>query len=147
MKLAKRDPFRDVDEFFGRPHWALDLPFRGGRELSGSRFDWSPRVDVRETKDDFQIDAEIPGIKREEVEINVDNHVLTIQGETKREKKEEDEEYHRVERYYGSFSRSFSLPENVDEEKIEASFKDGLLTLTVPKTEKAKPKKIEVKVQ
>lgn len=147
MKLAKWDPFRDVDEFFGRPHWALDLPYRGGRELSGSRFDWSPRVDVRETKDNFQIDAEIPGIKRDDVEINIDNHVLTIQGQTKQEKKEEGEEYHRVERYYGSFSRSFSLPENVDEEKIEASFKDGLLTLTVPKTEKAKPKSIEVKVK
>ena len=143
MKLAKWDPYREIEEMFSRsPDW----PFRGGRDLSIKGADWAPRADISETDKNFCIKAEVPGIKSEDVKIDIDNHVLSIRGENKQEKEEEGERFHRVERYYGSFARSFSLPENVDEEKIEATFKDGLLTLTIPKTEVKKPQAIEIKV-
>jgi HSP20 family protein len=143
MKLAKWDPYREIEEMFSRsPDW----PSRGGRDLSIKGADWAPRADISETDKIFCIKAEVPGIKSEDVKIDIDNHVLSIRGENKQEKEEEGKRFHRVERYYGSFARSFSLPENVDEEKIEATFKDGLLTLTIPKTEVKKPKAIEIKV-
>jgi HSP20 family protein len=93
------------------------------------------------------IKAEIPEVKKEDVKVTVDNSILTIRGERKQEKEEKDKKYHRIERYYGSFTRSFTLPDNVDESKIEASFKDGMLNLQIPKTEEVKPKAIEVKVK
>jgi HSP20 family protein len=147
MKLAKWDPFHEVDELLDRYSRPFDWPFRGRRDVSVRDADWAPRVDISETDDNFCIKAEVPGIKREDVKINIEDHVLSIHGENKQVKEEEGEQFHRVERYYGSFRRSFTLPENVDEEKIEANFKDGLLTLTIPKTEAAKPKSIEVKVK
>ena len=108
--------------------------------------DWAPRVEISETNEKFIVKAEVPGIDRKDIKINVEDHVLSLSGENKQEKKEEDEKFTRVERYYGTFCRSFSLPENVDEEKIDAAFKDGLLTLSIPKTESSKPKAIEVKI-
>ena len=147
MKLAKWDPFREVEELFDHRSRSLDWPFHGGRELSKRSVDWAPKVDISETKGNFNIKVEVPGVKREDVKINIDDHVLSVHGESKHEKEEESEEFHRVERFYGSFSRSFSLPENVDEDGVEATFKDGLLTLSIPKTEVAKPKAIEIKVK
>ncbi|PLY06823.1 MAG: heat-shock protein [Desulfuromonas sp.] len=146
MKLAKWDPFHEVDELLERYSRPVDWPFRGGRQLMNRNADWAPRVDISETDEKFIVKAEVPGIQREDIKINIEDHVLTIQGENKQEKEEKGEQFHRVERYYGSFSRSFSLPENVAEEKIEANFKDGLLTLKIPKTEASRPKAIEVKV-
>jgi len=126
---------------------SLDWPFRGGRDLNIKGADWAPRADISETDDSFSVNVEVPGIKREDVKISLEDHVLNISGENKLEKEEKGKKFHRIERYYGSFSRSFTLPENVDEEKIEAGFKDGLLTLTIPKTEIKKPKSIEIKVK
>ncbi|MHB1581874.1 MAG: Hsp20/alpha crystallin family protein, partial [Acidithiobacillus sp.] len=91
--------------------------------------------------------AEIPEVKKEDVKVSVDNGVLTIQGERKQEKEEKGKKFHRVERYYGSFVRSFTLPDNVDETKIKATFKDGMLNLQVPKSTETKHKAIEVKVE
>jgi HSP20 family protein len=93
------------------------------------------------------IKAEIPEVNKEDVKITVDNGVLTIRGERKQEKEEKGKKFHRVERSYGSFTRSFTLPDNVDETKIKASFKDGMLNLHIQKSEKAKPRVIEVKVE
>ena len=107
----------------------------------------APRVDIAETDKEFSIKAEIPEVKKEDVKVTVDNGVLTIRGERKQEKEEKDKKFHRVERFYGSFMRSFTLPDNVDESKIEASFKDGMLNLTIPKTEATKPKAIDVKIK
>ncbi len=146
MKLAKWDPFGDVEGMLDRYSGSLDWPFRGRRGLSLKDTDWAPRVDISETDNSFCIKAEVPGIKREDVKINIEDHVLSIRGENKQEKEEKGEKFHRVERYYGSFNRSFSLPLNVKEDKIDATFKDGLLTLTIPKSEVVKPKAIEVKV-
>ena len=146
MKLAKWDPFKEVDELMGRYSKPVDWPLRGEGQLMSRTSDWAPRVEISETNEKFIVKAEVPGIDRKDIKINVEDHVLSLSGENKQEKKEEGEKFTRVERYYGTFCRSFSLPENVDEEKIDAVFKDGLLTLSIPKTESSKPKAIEVKI-
>jgi len=108
--------------------------------------DWAPSVDVSETEGEYQIKAEIPDVKKEDVKVTLEDGVLTIQGERKQEKEVKGKRYHRVERSYGRFARSFTLPDVIDEEKVKAEFKDGILNLALPKSEKAKPKAIEVTV-
>jgi len=108
--------------------------------------DWTPSVDISETDGEYQIKAEIPDVKKEDVKVTLEDGVLTIQGERKHEKEEKGKKYHRIERSYGSFVRTFSLPDVIDEEKVKAEFKEGVLNLTLPKSEKAKPKAIDVKV-
>jgi len=108
---------------------------------------WSPAVDIVEDENQFVIKAELPEIKKEEVHVTVDNGVLTISGERKFEKEEKNKRYHRVERSYGSFTRSFSLPEGADPGKVRAEFKDGVLQVHVQKSETARPNNIEVKVE
>lgn len=142
MRLAKWDPFREMESMMGRQDW----PTRGGAMTAGEGADWAPRVDISETEKGFIIKADIPGVKREDVKIHIEDRVLNIRGESRQEKEDKSEKMHRIERFYGSFSRSFTLPENVNVEKIDASFKDGLLTLVVPKIEAVKPKSVEVKI-
>jgi len=146
MKLTKWDPFREMENMFDRYTKVLNWP-RGGSQEMMTTDDWAPRVDIAETDKEFIINAEIPDVKKEDVKVMVDNGILTISGERKQEKEEKGKKFHRVERFYGSFSRSFTLPNNVDESKIEASFKDGMLNLTVPKTEETKPKALDVKIK
>jgi len=107
---------------------------------------WSPRADVTENSDSYLIKVELPGVSKNDVKITLRENILTIKGEKKAEKEEKEHNYHRIERSYGSFERSFSMPGNVKGEKIDASYKDGVLTVTLPKIEEAKPKEIEVKV-
>lgn len=107
---------------------------------------WAPVLDVREDKDNFVIRAELPGLKREEIEVSLQDGALVISGERKFEKTEEGVEVHRQERYYGKFQRALTLPEPVAADKVKADYKDGVLTVTLPKTEEAKPKKIDVSV-
>ena len=146
MKPAKWDPYHEVDEFLERYSKPVDRTFRGGKGVLSRTSEWAPRVDISETDEKFIVRAELPGIDRNDININIEDHVLSIRGESKQEKEGESEQYQRVERYYGVYCRSFSLPENVDE-KVEAGFKDGLLTLHIPKTGSSKPKSIEVKVK
>ena len=120
-------------------------PANGTREIM-QKTDWAPMVDINENKDAFVIKAELPGIKKEDVKVSVQDGVLTLQGERNYENTEDDDKRHRVERFYGHFSRSFTLPEHVDDENIQASYQDGVLELTLPKQEKAKPRAIEVEV-
>ncbi len=147
MKLAKWDPFLEMGDMFDRYTRALGWPRRGSQETTMSTEDWAPRVDIAETDKEFSIRAEIPDVKKEDVKVTVDNGVLTIKGERKQEKEEKNKKFHRVERFYGSFTRSFTLSDNVDENKIEASFKDGMLNLTIPKTEATKLKTIDVMIK
>jgi HSP20 family protein len=107
---------------------------------------WAPRVDVSESKDAYVIKAELPGVSKSDVKITLHDNVLTIKGEKKEEKEEKDVNVHRIERSFGMFERAFSLPLTVKSDKIDASFKDGVLTVTLPKAEEAKPKEIEVRV-
>lgn len=108
--------------------------------------EWSPLVDITEDDKEYLVKAELPEIKKEEIKINVHDDVLSISGERQYEKEEKGKKYHRVERAYGSFMRSFTLPEDADGSKINAEYKDGVLKIHLPKSEKAKPKAIEVKV-
>ena len=108
--------------------------------------DWTPSVDISETTAEYVIKAEIPEVKKEDVKVTLEHGVLTVQGMRRQEAEEKGKKYHRVERSYGSFVRSFSLPDLVDDAQVQAVFKEGILTLHLPKSEKAKPKAIEVKV-
>jgi len=105
---------------------------------------WAPPVDVREDKDNYIIEAELPGMSKDQIHLELENNVLSIKGERNFERKEEGENYHLMERSYGSFYRSFSLPKNVDGEQIGAEYKDGVLRVTLPKKEEVKPKKVEI---
>ena len=108
--------------------------------------EWSPLVDIIEDEKQFLIRAELPDMKKEQVKLTVENDVLTISGERKYEKETTEHKHHRIERAYGSFMRSFSLPENTDGNELSADYKDGMLTVRLPKSEKAKSRAIEVKV-
>jgi HSP20 family protein len=108
--------------------------------------DWMPTVDISETEGEYLIKAELPEVRKEDVKVTVENGVLTLQGERRQEKEEKGKRFHRVERSYGSFVRSFTLPESVDESSVKAEYKDGVLNLHLPKSEKVKPKAIDVKV-
>jgi len=106
-----------------------------------------PRVDIAETNGELVVAAELPGLTRDDVSIRIENNVLTLKGEKKQEEEEKATNYHRIERSYGAFSRSFSLPSTVDASKVRAGFKDGVLTITLPKTEEAKGKEIPIEVE
>jgi HSP20 family protein len=106
---------------------------------------WAPKVDFSETKDAFMVKAEIPGVEPKDVSVSLENQMLTIKGEKHKEKEEKDEKYHRVERSWGGFSRTIMLPAGVDTEKVNATFKDGVLTIKLPKTPEAKGTTIPVK--
>lgn len=107
--------------------------------------EWAPMVDVSETKDNVVVKAEIPGMEAKDMDVSVSGDVLTIKGQKKTEEEKKDEHYHYRERYSGSFQRSFRLPVAVKTEKADAAFKDGVLTITIPKAEEAKKKEIKIK--
>jgi HSP20 family protein len=119
---------------------------RGAGDEEGLRGSWIPAVDIRETKDAIEVTAELPGIDAKDVDVSVQENVLTIRGERSREEVKEDETVHRIEREYGVFERSFTLPRSVEPEKIKAGYKDGVLSVSVPKREEAKPKAVKVEV-
>ena len=148
MTLVRWDPFRELEDVSDRLNQMFhrSTPARTNGKETMIVADWAPSVDVSETEGEYQIKAEIPDVKKEDVKVTLEDGVLTIQGQRKQEKEETGKKYHRVERSYGSFVRSFTLPDLVDEEKVKAEFKDGVLNLQLPKSEKAKPKAIEVKV-
>jgi HSP20 family protein len=108
--------------------------------------DWAPLVDILESEKEYLIKAELPEVKAEDVKVSVENGILSVQGERKQEKEEKGKRFHRVERSYGKFVRTFALPSEVDEKKVLADFRNGVLNLHLPKTQTAKPKTIEVKV-
>ena len=143
MAIARWEPFRDLlasQKEFDR----LFSPLFGETERSTRT--WAPAVDIYETENALVVKADVPGIDPKDVDIRVENGMLYLKGEPKFEKEVKEENYHRVERSYGAFSRSFSLPNSVDAEKVSADYKDGQLTLTLPKREEAKPKTIKISV-
>jgi HSP20 family protein len=148
MSIVRFDPFRDlaqmqdrINRIFGEAARRTD----GDELLKGG--DWTPPVDIFETKDhEVVLRAELPGLKREDIDIRVENSTLTLRGERKQEQEVDKENYHRVERSYGTFTRSFSLPTTVDTEKVSAAFADGVLTVTLPTREEAKPRQIQVQI-
>ncbi|MEQ1438557.1 Hsp20/alpha crystallin family protein [Fontimonas sp. SYSU GA230001] len=147
MQPVVWNPFREMDDFFNalRRGFGRGLPAVTGN--GGELANWSPAVDISETDKEYLVKGELPGVKKEDVSIEVHNGVLTLSGERKYEKEDKGEKYHRVERAYGSFSRSFTLPDNVDEKAIEAEFKDGVVTVHLPKTAKTEPEKKKIPVR
>ncbi len=141
------EPFRDLMTLQQRINRMFDdvVPRSGRTELATTN--WSPSVDIYERPEEIVIEAELPGMTKENVSVNLENGVLTIQGERKLEHEDKRENYHRIERAYGTFMRSFTLPSHVNVEKIDAQFKDGVLQVRLPKREEAKPKQINVKVK
>ena len=144
------DPFRELEEmhnrltsFFGR---RLPLLRGPGEAEEMTLATWTPRVDVAEDDKEYVISVELPGVKKDEVNVSVEDRVLSISGERKSEREEKGKQYHRIEQSYGTFMRSFTLPEGVAGEKLSADFRDGILRVHVPKKEGAKTKEIEVKV-
>jgi HSP20 family protein len=126
---------RMVNEFFGG----------GNGEAAGTGLSsWTPAVDIHETDDGFVIKAELPGVSKDDVSVDVHQNTLTLRGQRKHEAEVKQDKYHRVERAYGTFQRSFVLPTVVDQEKVQATFKDGVLELHLPKSETAKPKHIAI---
>ena len=112
--------------------------------LSKSGVDLSPRIDISETDAAYKIEAELPGINQKDIDVKIDNNILTIKGKKEDIKEEKEKNYHLRERYYGAFQRSISLPNNIEPEKIKASFENGVLNISVPKNDKRTPKKIEI---
>ena len=150
MAIVRWEPFRDLQAVQERLNRVFDEAFRGvprgGDDewaLGGS---WAPSVDIFEHEGNLVLKAELPGVDPKDVDVRVENNVLTLRGERKFETEVKKEKYHRVERAYGTFSRSFTLPNVVDTEKIKAEFKDGMLQVTLPKREEAKPKQIQINV-
>ncbi len=150
MAIVRWEPFRDLVSLQERMNRLFDDSFRGvartGEEdwaLGGS---WAPAVDIFELEGNIVLKAELPGVEAKDVDIRVENNVLTLRGERKFDNEVKRESYHRVERSYGTFSRSFTLPTVVDTGNIKAEFKEGVLRVTLPKREEAKPKQIAISV-
>lgn len=138
--LGRWPDLRDeIDRLFESPLTELT---RTSNLLSG----WTPALDVHEDKDNYTVQAELPGMKREDIEVSLHDGTLSISGERKSETKHQDAEVCRAERYFGHFQRTVALPSAVAADKVKASYKDGVLTITLPKTEEAKPKQIDVSV-
>jgi HSP20 family protein len=149
MSLIRWDPFGEVDAMFNRmlsgnfarwPRLAL-----GSGE--GRKIDWSPSSDISETDKEYVIRAELPAVKKEDVRVTFEDGMISIKGERKQQKEDKNEKYHRVESFYGSFERTFSLPENVNSDAISCESKDGILTVHIPKTESPKQKAKQISVQ
>jgi HSP20 family protein len=145
MSLIRWEPFREMDEFF-RQYSPL-LGRSNLRTLSDQSREWAPAANISETDKEYLIKAELPEVKKEDVKITLENGVITISGERKQQKEEKDENEIRVESFYGTFARSFTLPENIDAGAVRAESKDGVLKVRIPKKEAAKPKSITVQVQ
>ncbi len=147
MRLVKYSPLRDLWDLEERvnrmfrdlvPHRIHEEDLVGG---------WEPAVDVYETDKEFVLKAELPEVEEKDVHVNVEGNILTITGERRKEEEIKEENYHRTERYYGSFCRSFALPDSVDKDKIKATFKGGVMKLELPKKEEVKPKEIKIEVE
>jgi HSP20 family protein len=148
MSLVTWSPFKELDDFFDRYNTALGRSFATGR--SGERssaLEWRPAANISETEKEYLIKAELPEVPRDDVEVTVQDGVITIKGERRFEKTDDSEQQHRIESFYGSFARSFSLPSDVDAAHIHAESKDGMLTVHLPKAEVEKAKSIEIKVR
>ncbi len=145
--VSQWNPFRDLVEWENRLNRALGIGARSGNgKESITVAQWSPAVDISEDSKEFLVKAELPELKKEEIKVSVENGELSIAGERKMEKEEKDKKFHRIERSYGSFMRSFTLPDNVSTDKVCAEFKDGVLLVHLPKNEVSKPKSVQVPV-
>ncbi len=148
MALIRWDPFREMSALQERMNRLFSdvraqAPVRGEEIVQGA---WIPAVDIFETNEAIVLKAELPGITAQDISVEVKDNTLTLKGEKKFEKEVKEENYHRVERSHGSFQRAFTLPGTIHQEKVKAKFKDGILEITLPKVEEAKPKQVKVEI-
>ena len=150
MAIVRWDPFRDLMTIQERMNRLFDQTLsktRGDDEEGLTASTWSPPVDIFETADSIVLKAELPGVTRENIDIQVRDNALTLKGERRFEREVKDENYLRIERSYGAFQRGFNLPAMIQQDKIKAVFKDGVLEVTLPKAEEAKPKQVKIEVK
>lgn len=145
LRASRWDPFRELEEMSERLNRLTTRATPAGEEELVLA-EWAPVVDIEETDKEYVIKAELPEVKKDDVKVAIKDGVLTIEGERKQEKEEKGTKFHRVERSYGKFMRSFVMPKDTDEKKITADFKDGILKVHVGKSEFLKPKTIDIKV-
>ncbi len=144
--LAKWNPLNEINEMQSRLSGFFGKPLGNNDEGRFALADWSPLVDVFEDEKEYVIKAELPEIKKEDVQVRIENGMLTISGDRHFEKEEKGKKYHRVERAYGSFERSFMLPDACKADEMSAKYKDGMLTLHIPKSKESTPQAIDVKI-
>lgn len=145
MSIVRYDPFRDLRSLQEEVNRLFTTNLgRGFGDEGIGRGAWNPSVDIYENKDQIVLEAELPGMNRDDFELTVENNVITLRGERQFEKKEEADNYHRVERSYGSFTRSFTLPQTVSAEGANAEYRNGVLRVTLPKREETKARRIEI---
>ncbi len=156
MSLIRWTPTRDLPTFPSdvmnmqrEINRMFDSFFRGGlaEDDTFAASDWTPAVDIAEHENEYFVKLELPGVSKDDVKITMQDNILTVRGEKKKERENKGSGFHRVERSYGAFQRNFTLPSTVKADKIDASYADGILTIILPKAEEAKPKQIEVKVK
>ncbi|MDH3419033.1 MAG: Hsp20/alpha crystallin family protein [Gammaproteobacteria bacterium] len=149
MNVTKWNPFGELEEIadrYGRL-FGTHLPMRERLELLGKDIEWKPAADIVERDDEYLIKAELPGVERDAIDIHLENDVLTITGERKLEETKDTDKTHRVERFYGRFSRSFRVPDDVDASAIKAESKDGVLRLHLPKTEAKQSQAVKIAIR
>jgi HSP20 family protein len=148
MSIVRYDPFRDLRTLQEEVNrlFTGSMP-RGFDDEGIARGAWSPSVDIYENKEQIVLEAELPGMKRDDFDLSVENNIITLRGQRQFEKQDESDNYHRVERSYGSFTRSFTLPNTVSAENANAEYKNGVLRVTLPKREETKARRIEIKAE
>ena len=146
MRLIRWDPFGEVDTLFNRMMAGQFWPRLTLEDNGGKKLQWAPSADISETDKEYLIRAELPAVKKEDVQVTLGDGVITIKGERKQQKEDKNEKFHRVESFYGSFERSFTVPDNVNADAVRCESKDGVLSVHIPKAEvsKQKPKQIAV---
>jgi len=148
MAIIRWNPRRDLLGMREEMNMLLGDFFSPDRRGDETNFAcWAPRVDIAEENGNYELVADLPGLKKDDIKVEIHDNILTLRGEKKLEEEKKEKSYRLAERCYGEFVRAFTLPENANRDAIEAQFKDGVLRLTIPKTEQPKPKQIEVKVQ
>ena len=146
MNLVRFDPFRELEDLSSRLSTYFNQPARPATADVDGFSRWAPAIDVQETDAEYLVKADLPEVPKADVKVALERGILTIEGERKQEKEEKGKKFHRVERTYGKFVRRLSVPSEVDEQKIAAEFKEGVLTVHLPKTPVAKPRSIDVKI-
>lgn len=147
MTLIRWTPFKDVLGLQDEMNRLFNTYFARSSEKEGPSYLWHPVVDISETEEEIKVTAELPGVDKANVKISLQDNVLTLQGEKRQEEEEKAKNYHRVERTYGTFQRSFSLSASVKTDEVKANYKDGVLIITLPKSEEAKPREIDISVK
>ena len=147
MAIVRWSPFRDLVGLQDEMNRLFDTFSKGNDTQNLLEGTWAPAVDIYETPNELVVKADLPDLKLEDIDVRVENQTLTIKGERRFEEDAAEKGYHRIERSYGSFVRNFAVPSTVDTEKVSADYKNGVLTITLPKKEAAKPKQVKVEVK